>query len=149
MRPTEKTLTSVLSRNGYKITSPRLAVLKAIASTSAHLTPADVYARVQRDNPQIGLVTVYRTLEILSELGLICRVHRGGRSRSYTQAPTGHHHHIICSACGAVEDFSNCDLSDMEIRLSKETGFVIEGHLLEFSGRCKACQQRELMRAHG
>jgi len=143
MRPTENRLAAVLSKNGYKITGQRMAVLRAIAASRAILTPADVHARVRKENPKVGLVTVYRTLEVLSALGLICRVHRGGRSRSYTQAPAGHHHHIVCSICGAVEDFTNCDLTELEKRLSEQTGFVIEGHLLEFSGRCKRCQQRD------
>ena len=105
-----------------------------------HLTPAEVYERVQEEIPTVGLVTIYRTLDMLSEMGLICRVHRGGRSRSYTLAPVGHHHHLICTQCGAVTDFTNCDLTDLQNRLSRETGFKIEGHLLEFAGLCAECR---------
>lgn len=141
MRPTEKRLATLLGQKGYKLTSQRRAVLSAIASSHEHLTPADVYKRVQQENPEIGLVTVYRTLDLLSELGLICQVHREGKSQSYTLAPTGHHHHMICSGCGTVADFTDCDLSELQARLSRETGFEIEGHLLEFSGRCKDCRE--------
>ncbi len=141
MRPTEKRLASVVSKNGYKLTSQRRAVLNAVVNSNEHLTPADVHERVKQEMPKIGLVTVYRTLDVLSEMGLICRVHRGGRSRSYTLAPVGHHHHMICTECGAVTDFMNCDLSELENKLSRETGFEIEGHLLEFSGRCLNCQE--------
>ncbi len=141
MRPNEERLTKILRLNGYKITPQRRAVLNAITSSHEHLTPAAVYKQVAGENPDVGLVTVYRTLEVLSELGLICRVHRGGRSRSYTQAPLGHHHHMICTVCGAVTDFSDCDLCELENRLSRETGFKIEGHLLEFSGICANCQK--------
>jgi Fur family ferric uptake transcriptional regulator len=56
--------------------------------------------------------------------------------------PSEHHHHLICSDCGAVEDFTDCDLSKLEQRLSRETSFDIEGHLLEFTGRCRDCRKR-------
>ncbi|MDY6911610.1 MAG: Fur family transcriptional regulator [Chloroflexota bacterium] len=143
MRPTGRNITSILSRNGYKLTAQRRAVLDVIVDSQEHLTPAAVHERVWRDHPGIGLVTVYRTLEMLSEIGLICRVHRGGKSRSYTLAPLGHHHHLICSQCGAVADFTDCDLGKLEQRLAQETGFEIEGHLLQFTGRCQDCQREE------
>ena len=141
MRPTERKLTLALGHNGYKLTAQRRAVLKAITNSHEHLTPAEVHERVKQQNSKIGLVTVYRTLELLSELGLICQVHREGKSQSYTLAPSGHHHHMICSKCGTVADFTDCDLGELEARLSHETGFEIEGHLLEFSGRCGDCQK--------
>ena len=144
MRPTEKKLVATLSQSGYKLTAQRRSVLGAIVSSREHLTPAAVHERVKQDNPRVGLVTVYRTLELFSELGLICRVHGEGKSQSYTLAPTGHHHHMICSECGAVADFTDCDLSDLEERLSQETGFEIEGHLLEFTGRCSNCRSQLL-----
>jgi len=140
MRPTEQKIISLLGQKGYKVTAQRRAVLSAIARSHEHLTPAAVYERVKQDDPDVGLVTVYRTLELLCKLGFICRVHRGGKSRSYTLAPFGHHHHMICSRCGAVTDFTDCDLAELEERLSRETGFVIEGHLLQFTGRCRDCQ---------
>jgi len=144
MRPTEKRLATLLGQKGYKLTSQRRAVLGAIASSHEHLTPAAVHERVQQENPKTGLVTVYRTLDLLSKLGLICQVHREGKSQSYTLAPTEHHHHMICSECGIVADFTDCDLSDLEERLSQETGFEIEGHMLEFSGRCSNCRSQVL-----
>ena len=143
MRPSEERLARTLSRNGYKLTAQRRAVLNAIVKSREHLTPAAVHKRAIQENPNVGLVTVYRTLDVLSEMGLVCRVHRGGRSRSYTLAPVGHHHHMICTECGAVTDFTNCDLSELENKLSRETGFEIEGHLLEFSGRCLDCQAKD------
>jgi hypothetical protein len=86
------------------------------------------------------LVTVYRTLDILSELGLICEVHSGGNCRSYLmRRPQEHHHHLICADCGTVADFTDCDLSELEQRLSLETGFEIKGH---WSSRATAVTAR-------
>jgi len=141
MRPSKRQLVSLFSRGGYRLTSQRRAVLNAIAGSHEHFTPAAVHEMVRDENPAVGLVTVYRTLELMNSLGLVCRVHEGGRSRSYTLAPLGHHHHMICSECGIVADFTGCDLGGLEKKLAHETGFAIEGHLLEFSGRCLSCQQ--------
>ena len=141
MRTTEKRIASALSQNGYKLTPQRRWVLKVIAGSQEHLTPTAVYEKVRQEHPSIGQVTVYRTLEILAALGLICRVHAGGRSSSYKVAPSEHHHHLICSDCGTVVDFSGCDLDELEKKLAQQTGFNIESHLLEFLGRCQNCQK--------
>ena len=111
-----------------------------IAGRHDHLTPAAIYERVREEYPTIGLVTVYRTLEVLADLDLLCRVHGEDGCRSYLmRRPSGHHHHIVCSSCGEVADFEGCDLSQLQRRLSAETGFRIQGHLLEFNGVCRDC----------
>ena len=139
---TEKKIGSILRQRGYKFTSQRRAVLNAIAQSREHLTPAAIYEKVCREHPSIGLVTIYRTIEMLEELGLICELHVGGSCRSYLmRRPSEHHHHIVCSGCGAVIDFADCDLNELEQKLSYETGFEIESHLLEFLGRCKNCKK--------
>jgi len=144
MTTTEKRIAAVLREHDYKLTRQRQAVLNVIAHSPDHLTPAAIYEKVRRQHPAVGLVTVYRTLAILAELGLICEVHAGGNCRSYLlRRPSQHHHHLICSDCGAVVDFTHCDLGEMEERLSHETGFEIEGHLLEFLGHCQNCQENE------
>ena len=138
----KKKLASTLRQQGYKLTPQRRAVLKVIAISREHLTPAAIYERVRQEHPSIGLVTIYRTLEILTKLGLICEVHIGGRCRSYLmRRPSAHHHHLVCAECGAVVDFADCNLAELEQRLSQDTGFEIESHLLEFLGRCLDCKK--------
>ena len=141
MRLTEKKVLVALKRHGYKLTPQRQAVIQAIAPSHDHLTPAAIYEKVRREHPNIGLVTIYRTLDILIELGLICELHAGGICRSYTISAPEHHHHLICSNCGAVVDFSGHDLSELEQSLAKESGFKIDSHLLEFVGLCQTCQK--------
>lgn len=138
---TEKRIESALRKGGYKITPQRRTVIKAITNSHEHLTPAAIHERVCRENPGIGLVTVYRTLEILAELNLVCEMHAAGDCRSYLmRRPVEHHHHLICSDCGTVIDFTDCDLGEMEKRLSKENSFKINGHILEFVGQCRKCR---------
>ena len=137
---TEKKIEYLLKQHGYKITSQRRKILAAITRVHEHMTIAEIYDKVHQDDPSVGLVTIYRTLDILAELGLICEVHVGGNCRSYLmRRPIGHHHHLVCSECGTVIDFTDCDLSGLEDRLSKDTHFEIEGHILEFIGRCQGC----------
>ncbi len=142
MRFTQSRIASLVRQRGYKITPQRRAVFNTIAGSNGHLTPAAIFERVHKEKPGIGLVTVYRTLDLLTELGLICEIHTGGNCRSYLmRRPPEHHHHIICSACGAVVDFTGCDLDKLERRICRKTGFEINGHLLEFTGRCRYCRK--------
>ncbi len=142
MRVTAKKIVATLRQRGYKLTPQRREVLNVISRSQDHLTPADIYEKVHQQHPSIGLVTIYRTLAILAELGFICELHAGGSCRSYVvRRPSEHHHHLICSDCGTVIDFAGCDLGELEQKLSSETGFEIESHLLEFLGRCQNCQK--------
>jgi len=137
---TEKRIERELRRHGHKITPQRRAVIDAIVQSREHLTPAAIHERVRNEYPGIGLVTIYRTLEMLAGLGFICEMHAGGSCRSYLmRRPAEHHHHLICSGCGKVVDFTDCDLDGLERRLAKETSFKINGHLLEFLGQCRKC----------
>ena len=143
MRLNEKQIATILRQQGYRLTAQRRAVLKAIARSRSHLSPAEIYKRAKQEDPKIGLVTVYRTLEILSRLGVICEMRTRGNARSYLiRGTVEHHHHLICTDCATVVDFTGCDLGRLEKRLSRETGFKMKGHLLELSGRCPSCQKK-------
>jgi len=141
MRLTERKVVATLRQHGYKLTPQRRLVIQAIASNQDHLTPAAIYEKMHQGQSNIGLATIYRTLEILAQLKLICELHAGNSCRSYTISAPGHHHHLICSNCGKVVDFAGYDLGEIQERLSKGTGFRIYGHLLEFIGLCQACQK--------
>jgi Fur family ferric uptake transcriptional regulator len=138
----KRKISSILRQRGYKLTPQRRAVLKIIMESRNHLTPEAIYQRVKEEYPGIGLTTIYRTLNILSDSGFICEVHTAGSCRSYlVRRPLEHHHHLICSECNKVVEFTDCDLSDIERKLSQGTGFKIEEHLLEFVGICPDCQK--------
>ncbi len=141
MKLTANKIAGILREHGHKLTPQRHAVLKVIAASHDHLTPEAIYEKTRLEHPGIGRVTIYRTLELLGELNLVCRVHAPDGCRSYMmRRPTEHHHHLVCSQCGRAVDFASCDLSLLEQRLSQETGFTIEGHLLELHGRCPDCR---------
>ncbi len=118
-------------------------MVHAIASSPDHLTPAEIYDKVALTDPSIGLVTIYRTLEVLAEQGLVCELHAGGACPSYVLGSPQTHHHLICSICGKVVDFADNTLQQLEKRLSLESGFAIDRSLLEMVGRCQKCQAHE------
>lgn len=131
----------ILSQHGYKLTKQRSAILDVITHSRKHLTPGAIYDKVRRTHPGVGLTTVYRTLDIMTELGLVDRVHLGNTCRSYSAQERGHRHNLVCTRCGLVIEFTGCDLEALSERLSQETGFKVEGHLLQFQGLCRNCQK--------
>jgi len=141
MKITETKVKTALRRHGYKLTRQRRSVIKAVISSDNRLTPAALYHKLHQDYPDIGLVTVYRTLGLLDNLGLLCKLHTGGDCHTCTIGVPERHHHLICSSCGKVIDFSCRSMAEFETSLAKETGFAIKDHLLEFTGYCQSCRK--------
>lgn len=142
MEASAEELAEQLSTHGYKLTRQRRAVLAVITATEEHLSPAEIYRRAKADCPDIGLTTVYRTLDILAKLGLIKRVHFERGCHSYALASRGHRHHLVCTGCGNIVEFEGCDLSALLEVVASQTGFAIEEHWLQLFGKCPACQER-------
>jgi len=129
-----------LHGSGHKATPQRLSILEAIDGMRAQFTPRQLYERLCKNHPDIGLVTVYRTLTLLAESGLVCRMGYSGRSQSYARRPQEHHHHLVCAGCDRVVDVSSCGLGELGEKLERDTGFAISDHHLEFVGLCRQCQ---------
>jgi Fe2+ or Zn2+ uptake regulation protein len=128
-----------LREHRRKLTRPRRAVLDIIAAADQHLTPAEIHTRARKKYPHLGLVTVYRTLDLLTELGYVQRVHLSDGCHSYISAPQGHAHNLVCSNCGKAEKFQDCDLEPLIASLQHKTGYAIQVHMLELMGTCPAC----------
>ncbi len=141
MKLSEDKIKSVLRQNGYKATPQRLTVIKEFAKSDEFLTPADLYERLKNSYPDIGMVTVYRVLDILDRMDMVCKVHAGGDCHKYKINTAEHHHHLLCSNCGIVINFP-CDepnLEELRNKITAETGFAIKTHILEFVGLCPRC----------
>jgi Fur family transcriptional regulator, ferric uptake regulator len=134
---------SRLRKSGHKVTPQRVVIIKTVLESREHLTPAELYEKIRRLDPEIGEVTIYRTLNILTEMGLLCMVHTGENTHSYVSRPPEHHGHLICSQCGKVINFTDCNLSGLEKRLTGETGFDIRDHRLDFFGNCRECSAKQ------
>ncbi|MFN3980244.1 MAG: Fur family transcriptional regulator [Caldilinea sp.] len=129
-----------LREAGYKITPPRLAVLEVIQREGEHLNPQEILEQAQAIHPQTGRATVYRTLELLTNLGIVRPIYVGDSGPTYIRAEGGHHH-LVCSCCGRVVDFEQCVADSMERELEERFGFRIRSHLLEFYGLCADCNE--------
>jgi Fur family transcriptional regulator, ferric uptake regulator len=136
-------ITKRLHKAGHKVTPQRLTIISVILESAELLTPAAVFKKVQAKDSQIGEVTVYRTLNILAETGLVCVLHTDGNVQSYIGRPTEHHDHLICSGCGKVVNFTDCNILDLEKRLKTETGFNIREHRLDIYGTCGQCSTKK------
>ena len=133
---------------GYRITLGREVILDILAKADTHLSAEDIYMKAHSQYPNIGLTTIYRTLDILANLGLIYKFDFGdGRARyELTKGPKGtHHHHLICTGCNRVIDYTDFINEEVELLrqtekgLSKKYNFKIINHLIQFYGLCSKC----------
>ena len=133
-----------LEEKGYRLTPQRQAVLETfLVNPDRHLSADDVYSIVKATNPEIGVATVYRTLELFRELHIISEQDFGqGMSRYECASDNSHHHHIVCLACGRVWEFNNATLERVERQLAKDHDFEVVGHNLQLFGYCKDCRSK-------
>ena len=133
-----------LAGAGCRITAPRRAVMAVLMNANAPLLPKEILEQAQTVHRKLGLVTVYRTLNLLSELSLVRRVHREDGCHGYVPASAGHRHALICRNCDrAVEFTGHNDLHALIERVEAMTGYRVDDHLLQLLGLCPHCQERE------
>jgi len=134
---TAEILIERLRLSGHRVTASRRAALEAIAASDDHFSVADVQQRV----PDVGRATLFRTIRLLVDLDILCRVLlEDGSLRYRLSRRPAHHHHLVCSACGDVEDFADCDLAALSKELTRRTAYEIRGHWLEMYGLCPDCR---------
>ncbi len=139
---------------GYRITAPREAILDVLSKSDDHLSAEEIYIKVHTYYPAVGLTTIYRTLDILANMGLIFKFDFGDSRARYelSEGPKGkkHHHHLICTNCNRIIDYA--DFIDEEIKLLEQTekgllkkyNLKSTNHLIQFYGLCEKCQKNEL-----
>ncbi len=120
-----------------RVTPQRQAVLAAIESYDGGFTVVDLYDRVRRAQPTLGIATVYRTVELLRREGLVRPLPTPDRP-SYVRCHPGHHHHLVCVHCGSVEETELC-AAPAEAELRRRHGFVAESHTVDIYGTCGRC----------
>jgi Fur family ferric uptake transcriptional regulator len=125
----------------YRMTRQRAVILEELRSAKIHPSADEVYERVRKHLPRISLGTVYRNLEILSEMGEIQKLELGGDIKRFDWNPKKHYH-IRCMSCGRVDDAPIAPLQQVEDELYGATVFTIIGHRLEFEGLCPECSKQ-------
>jgi Fe2+ or Zn2+ uptake regulation protein len=133
----------LLSQAGYRITRPRRAILDIVAESSRPLTPLEIYDKVREDNPGVGLVTIYRTIEKLEELHLVSHVHHLGECQTVFRCPDSHQHLLICTKCGSSRYFDGLEVEEQFNQIGEKLGYQVTGHWLQLAGLCEACRGKQ------
>ena len=130
----------LLAESGLRSTRQRATVLAELLGEPDDVTAQQLHERLRGRGERLGLATVYRTLGLLAEEGVVDVLsHRPGEL-CYRRCAQGHHHHLVCSRCHRVVELGGCELDPWLERVSSEHGFVATGHRLEVAGLCAACR---------
>lgn len=131
-------LAEVLRARGLRLTAPRQMVLEAVYSLG-HATPDQIHAAVAKRAAGVNITTVYRTLELLEELGLVTHAHLSHGAPTFHPVGEHQHAHLVCQGCGTVDEMPSPALAGLVSQLQETRGFLLDiGHVALF-GRCAAC----------
>ena len=125
----------LLTAKGYRLTPRRRAIVEAVLKGDDLASVADI----RRFVPGAGRATVFRTIKLLVDLDLLCRVRLEDGGIRYRLSDATHHHHLVCTGCGSVKDFPDCDVDAIAQSVAGRTNYRIQGHRLELYGLCPAC----------
>jgi Fur family ferric uptake transcriptional regulator len=135
---------------GYKLTPQREVTLRILLENeNDHLSAEEVFMLVKAKFPDIGLATVYRTLELLSELHIVEKMNFGDGVARFDLRDDDHehmHHHLICTECGLVKEIKDDWLHELEERIENEFGFTVTDHRLDFTGSFNDCSSNDCKR---
>jgi Fur family ferric uptake transcriptional regulator len=133
-------LSEALEEAGYRLTAQRRAVADLIASHDGHFTANDLIADSRRRRLGVGRATIFRSVEVLTELGLIERLDLPDGGHALVACRSEHHHHLVCSSCGRSTEVAATGLSSILRDVATRSGYRISSHRLEVFGLCPACQ---------
>lgn len=125
-----------LELRGHRMTTSRRRVIDAVLAQDGHFTVDAILHKTRR----VGRATVFRTMKLLQDLNIVCRVLLDDGTLHYRLSTGRHHHHLVCVECGRVEDFSQCDVESLVRDLQKATQYEVQAHWLEVYGRCQTCR---------
>ena len=133
-----------IAEQGPRLTGPRQALVQILASRDHHFSAQEAWEEVQANGLDIGRATVFRTLDLLTELGILDRMHAGDGCHRYVVCAPSHHHHAMCTDCGRVQPFAAGDMEAQIGRLAEQLGFSVLTHHLELIGRCTECRAKDV-----
>lgn len=134
-------VTKRLRDNGFKVTPQRLAVYEALQGTKEHPNAEMLYSILQPAYPTMSLATVYKTMDILSEIGLVQILNVGEDSYRY-DANTSSHPHVCCTSCGRVDDVLEVDDNAFTDMIAAKSSYKLSGRQMYFFGQCPDCQSQ-------
>ncbi len=123
-------------------TRQRRAILQAVAAEERPVSAQDLHSRLRRRGESAGLATVYRTLQALADAGVLRTFSTPTGEVAYKVCEPGHHHHLICTRCGRVEEIPSCEVEDWATSVAKRRGFTVSSHQADIYGVCARCAKR-------
>lgn len=131
-----------LASNGHRITQAREQMMRLLSQTQVPLSPMQIHSALREQGSKMGLVSVYRNLDLLMDYDLVCMLVAPDGTAGYVAGGTGHHHHILCKVCQSSAIFDECeDFSELISKIEAQTQFVVGDHFLQFYGLCPQCQE--------
>lgn len=137
------TYVEALDRAGYRLTEPRRSLAALIADQDGYFTAAGLVEETKARRLGVGRATVFRTLEVLAELGAIERLDLPTGEHAYVGCEPVHHHHVVCSRCGRATEIDDAGLRAVVREVARQTGFRVDDHRLELFGLCPACLETD------
>lgn len=135
-----KFLSQQIKEKGSRLTSARQTIIEKLVECGGHVSADELVELIRRESPGIGRMTVYRTLDLLHELGLIRPTYQGTGAAHYILLHQGHHHHFVCTSCDLIIEFDDCLVTEAAQTLERQFQFQIQSHLVELHGLCQECQ---------
>ena len=138
-------LKQVLKNKGMKYTEQRAIILQILLSIDEHLNAEEVHDIVKKDYPDqnIGIATVYRTLNFLEEVKLISSISFGKDGKKYEGIKDNHHDHLICTQCGKIVEFFDDEIEQRQEKIAKQNNFIMTDHTMQIFGLCQECQKNK------
>ena len=137
----KESLLQTLREKGYRLTPQRMMVLEAIEGSDDHISAEEIHAKARSKYPYINISTVYRTLDLLKEQGLVIETDLGGGRFLYHPVGKAHHHHLVCRKCGSVTDIDASMFHRLHEELTARHGFDAEFEHIAIFGTCAKCRQ--------
>ncbi len=133
---------TLLKDNNLKFTTQRELILRALYENEGHFTPEDIYNIIKRENPRlnIGIATVYRTLGLLEESGMVNSISFDAKGKKYELGLKKHHDHLVCIRCGRLIEFFDETIEKRQEEIAAQHGFKMLDHSMTIDGICSKCQ---------
>jgi len=135
-------LKSIIKQKGMKYTEQRAIILQILVSLDDHLNAEEIHNIIQQEHPDqnIGIATIYRTLNFLEEVNLISSISFGSDGKKYEGNQKEHHDHLICTSCNKIVEFLDNSIEKKQEDIASNNGFTITDHSMQIYGLCKDCQ---------
>lgn len=136
---------TLLKSSNLKFTTQRESIFKTLFDYDKHFSPEDLYNLIKQKYPKsnIGMTTVYRTLNLLEENKLVTSISFGIQGKKYEFGSKAHHDHLICEVCGKIEEFEDETIEKLQEKVARMRGFKMTEHIMQLFGICKECQKKQ------